>query len=98
MTLQPRAQVAAEQSFNTSLSALTGQEGSPTIASQRPWATGREGGALGERIGAYEIREELGRGGMAVVYKAYQPALDRTVAIKLMLERFGEDPTYLARF
>src|SRR4051812_21511664 len=35
---------------------------------------------------------------MAVVYKAYQPALDRTVAIKLIHADLQEDPTFLMRF
>jgi hypothetical protein len=51
-----------------------------------------------DRIGPYEIQAELGKGGMAVVYRAHQPALDRTVAIKVMLADLEEDPTYLARF
>ena len=35
-------------------------------------------------IGRYEIEREIGRGGMAVVYKAFDPRLERAVAIKLI--------------
>ena len=35
-------------------------------------------------IGRYEIEREIGRGGMAIVYKAFDPRLDRAVAIKLI--------------
>lgn len=54
--------------------------------------------ANGENVGTYRIVEKLGQGGMATVYKAYHPALDRYVAIKVMHPAFMEDPNFLARF
>jgi serine/threonine protein kinase len=42
---------------------------------------------VGKTLGQYQIISELGRGGMAVVYKTYQPALQRFVAIKTLIHR-----------
>jgi hypothetical protein len=53
---------------------------------------------IGKTIGKYQIVEHLGRGGMAEVYKAYQPALDRYVAVKLMHSFLAEDQDFLGRF
>jgi len=53
---------------------------------------------VGETIGPYQVLEQLGQGGMATVFKAYHPSLDRYVAIKALHPAFMEDPNFLARF
>jgi tRNA A-37 threonylcarbamoyl transferase component Bud32 len=53
---------------------------------------------IGKTIGKYRIVEHLGRGGMAEVYKAYQPNLDRYVAIKMMHTFLSDEKEFLARF
>jgi serine/threonine-protein kinase len=46
----------------------------------------------------YRLTEELGSGGMAVVYKAVDLELGRQVAVKLLRERYASDDAFLARF
>jgi serine/threonine protein kinase len=52
----------------------------------------------GQSLGKYRILEPLGRGGMAQVYKAYHPQLDRYVAIKILRSDLVEEEEFLARF
>jgi tRNA A-37 threonylcarbamoyl transferase component Bud32 len=51
-----------------------------------------------EKIGPYKVVSELGRGGMGVVYKGRDEALNRFVAIKVLTENLSEDQTFLQRF
>ena len=46
----------------------------------------------------YRVTERLGGGGMADVYKAVDETLGRTVAVKVLHERFSEDPEFVQRF
>ena len=54
--------------------------------------------AAGSRLGPYEIQSALGAGGMGEVYRARDPRLDRTVAIKVLPSQVATDPALRARF
>lgn len=53
--------------------------------------------ALGN-FGRYVIKNEIGRGGMATVYHAYDPLFERDVAIKVLPREFLHDPQFRTRF
>jgi serine/threonine-protein kinase len=50
------------------------------------------------QIGRYEIRTEIGRGGMATVYLAYDPRFRRNVALKVLPRQFTHDTSFRQRF
>lgn len=52
----------------------------------------------GRTLGKYRLLEKLGQGGMAQVYRAYQPDLDRYVAIKVLHPHLTADEDFSARF
>jgi hypothetical protein len=52
----------------------------------------------GKHLGPYQIVAPLGKGGMGIVYKAYQPSLRRYVALKVLPQRYTDDPTFVGRF
>jgi serine/threonine protein kinase len=52
----------------------------------------------GKTLGKYQVGERIGRGGMAEVYKAYHPRLQRDVAIKVLHSYLAEGVDFLARF
>lgn len=52
----------------------------------------------GLNLGQYQLIEPLASGGMATIYRAHQPALDRSVAVKILPEYLLDQPGFLDRF
>jgi len=50
---------------------------------------------IGER---YTVEARIGQGGMAEVFRGFDPSLDRTVAIKVLVHPFDRDAGFVARF
>lgn len=55
-------------------------------------------GLTGIQLGPYKILEQIGRGGMAAVYRAHDPARNRFVALKLVAPHLTNDPNFEQRF
>ncbi len=53
---------------------------------------------IGKTVGKYRVVARLGRGGMAEVYKAYQPGLQRYVGIKVLHAHLVDDSDFIGRF
>lgn len=57
-----------------------------------------ESSILGQKLGPYFVSDRLGQGGMGAVYLAKDVALDRQVALKVLLSRYADDQEFVARF
>ena len=53
---------------------------------------------IGKQIGQFKVLEEIGRGGMATVYRATQQSINRDVALKVLPRTFLHDPGFFERF
>ena len=84
--------IASESVFAEPLMALTARTES---MDSTPSHTGL---AAGRRVGPYEIVAPLGAGAMGEVYRARDTKLNRSVALKVLPERFALDPDRSARF
>jgi serine/threonine protein kinase len=52
----------------------------------------------GQMLGSYRIIDQIGQGGMATIYKAYQPSMDRTVAVKVLPSQLASSREFTQRF
>jgi len=52
----------------------------------------------GQMLGSYRIISQIGEGGMATVYKAYQASMDRHVAVKVLPSRLANNKEFAGRF
>jgi serine/threonine protein kinase len=52
----------------------------------------------GKQLGQYRIIAQIGQGGMATVYQAYQPSVDRYVALKILPRSYADEPDFVQRF
>jgi WD40 repeat protein/serine/threonine protein kinase len=52
----------------------------------------------GQTLKGYELLELIGKGGFGSVYRAYQPVIDREVALKIILPEHANDPEFIRRF
>jgi serine/threonine protein kinase len=64
--------------------------------SETPLAPGEL--ATGTKIAGYQIEKQIGRGGMAVVYRAFDPRLGRSVALKILAPELARDAGFRERF
>ena len=72
------------------------------MSEQTPGAPGEFSGSgpfgVGSQIAGYRLEERIGRGGMAVVFRAYDARLDRQVALKILAPGLAEDDAFRQRF
>jgi serine/threonine protein kinase len=67
-----------------------------TVSGEVPLAPGEL--EIGTQMAGYQIEQQIGRGGMAVVYRAFDPRLGRSVALKILAPELARDAAFRERF
>jgi serine/threonine-protein kinase len=70
----------------------------PGPSTSRPAAAAAPASTPSRQVGRYQVTERIGRGGMASVFRAHDPNIDRVIAIKFLHPNFSEDEEYRGRF
>jgi len=82
-----------EERFQTPVELIEAIDGTLGVTS-----SGIEVTLVGQTLGQCRMIERIGRGGMAIVYRAYQLPLDRYVAVKVLPAYLAHDPNFATRF
>lgn len=76
----------------------TGPDRAPGGSRKEPLTTADPSDLAGREVAAYRLEDRIGRGGMAVVYRAKDLRLGRTVAVKLLAPELARNDTFRKRF
>jgi serine/threonine protein kinase len=94
----PETMLLFGKNANSDQSPDSQPQGATVLASNSPAEPSAAHALVGESFDGLELAEEIGRGGMGIVFKAKQKSLERYVAVKLLLREHSGDPVRLARF
>jgi len=95
LELPPTTPVAAEEQEMPPIEAAPVQ---PESEPPPPTPTSAARDVTGQTIGPYRLLEKIGQGGMAEIYKAYHPTLNRYAAVKVMRPGLTDSGDLVARF
>lgn len=95
LSLCPTCRAPLDEGDGLCLACLLACATAPTEHEALPWPGGNEHPA---RIGNYELVEEIGRGGMGIIYRARDIRTGRQVAMKILQSQITHQPEVLARF
>src|SRR5579859_1345005 len=70
----------------------------PSIQDVQSFDDGSTQELIGRTLHGYQFWEKIGEGGVGIVYQAYQPAIGRDVAIKVLRTKYASNPEFLRRF